>query len=202
MSESVQSLLDRIHDESITKTQQECEKLLQTARDEAKKLVEEAKNEAAAMKTNAEKEVALTISKGKESLKQAARDTLLSLRGEMEKRLTTVVDGAVKAVVATDATLAEILKTIISEYMAKHGEENNLTVLLPAAQLKAVEALMLKALAADLKKNVEFAPSANLKSGFKLVFTGDNVVYDFSDDALTEALAEYLNPQLAALLTA
>ena len=39
-----------------------------------------------------------------------------------------------------------------------------------------------------------------LANGFKLVFSGEDVVYDFSDEALTEAISAHLSPALGAIL--
>ena len=86
------------------------------------------------------------------------------------------------------------------DYLAKQGNEGDLTVLVSGDQLDLLAVAVKAKLADSLRQRVTLAPSKALANGFKLVFSGEDVVYDFSDEALTEAISAHLSPALGAIL--
>ena len=67
-------------------------------------------------------------------------------------------------------------------------------------QLAELQTVVSIKLGADLRENCHLAPTADIETGFKIVFDGADLVYDFSDEALAEVLSTFLNPKLAAIL--
>ena len=53
-------------------------------------------------------------------------------------------------------------------------------------------------LADNLKERCEFSPAPTVASGFKLAFKNNDVLYDFTDQALADAVASYVGPRIAA----
>ena len=51
-----------------------------------------------------------------------------------------------------------------------------------------------------LKDGVVLKPSTHIEAGIKVGTKGDNMFIDFTDEALTEMLCEYLNPRIAKLV--
>jgi len=199
MADELQALLDRIHDDGLKKAEEERRAIVEKAEAEARRLVAEAKAEAERITQTAQREAALLHDKGEQSLRQAARDVLLSLRGELEKRVVTVARAATGEALGT-TVLAGIIADLVRRFAESGGHDQRFEVLLSPAQATALEQALVQALAADLRARVDLVPVPSLKSGFRLRMSGADVVYDFSDDALAEAMSTFLSPKLAAIV--
>ncbi|MFA4945244.1 MAG: hypothetical protein WC789_11155 [Lentisphaeria bacterium] len=197
MADDLQGLLERIHSEGVAKAQAEREALLAQAQAEAARIHKEAEAAAAAMVAKAKQEAEMLVGKGREALRQAARDTLLTFRGQLQDRLKQVVKAATGQALAPER-LAGILAEVVKGYLAQAGGAVELQVSPAVGQELA--AGFFGALGADLKKTVELKPVPGVAGGFKLAVHGTDVVYDFTDAALAEALSQFLNPKLADLL--
>lgn len=200
MADELQALLDRIHQDGVQKAAAEREKLLAEARAEADRITQEARQQAAAAVAAARREAETSVRKGQEALRQAARDTLLSLRQQLQERLRGVVRAGVGEALTPEA-LAPLLARLV-EGLLTRGEAAAIEVLVDGAAAERLQAGFLRALAADLRQRAAVVPVAGLGGGFKLVFDKQDVVYDFSDTALAEALCTFLNPKLAELVQA
>ena len=96
--------------------------------------------------------------------------------------------------------LQTIIAAVCTAFLQADGQQTDLQLLVPAAQLEQLDSAVKARLADGFRERCEFSPSRMLKKGFKLTFKGQDVVYDFSDEALTAALSEHLSPKLAAIL--
>lgn len=200
MADELQSLLDKITEGELKKAEEEKGKLLAQAKAEAAEIVRQAKEEAASIKEAAGKEATMLQQKGEEALKQASRDVLLSLRAELEKRVSQAAESLMKSALAPEA-LAGIIAKLVTGFVQSNGQCDELKVLLSADELASVEAALKAQLGEGLKANCVLAPSPTVSGGFKLVFSQTGIVYDFSDKALAETVAAGLGPKLAAIIT-
>jgi len=196
MADELQGLLNRIQKEGLDQAETKREEILHDAKAEAKALLAKAKSEAEHLIATARQEAALLREKGEQSLKQAARDVLLSLRDQLEVRVVEVAR-SLAAENSTAATMAEIIAAMAASYLA--GEQSGkLEIQLAPAQADALRAALAKRLGEDLAKRCEIAPVASVSGGFRLVFSGQDVTYDFTDASLAETMASFLTPRLAA----
>ena len=200
MADELQALFDRIDKEAIRKAEADKAKILADAKAEAERIVAQANEEAAQAKAAAAAEAETMRKKSEEALRQAGREILLEVRGEFERRVAGAVASLLKATLKPEA-LAGILATVCGNYLAKNGSTDDISALVPAEQLAVLEDAVKAQLAAELKAKVSLAPSKALSGGFQLKFNGADVVYDFSDAALAEAIAAHLSPALGALIT-
>lgn len=199
MADELQALLDRIQQDGLAKAEAEKEQLLTEARQEAARLVATAKQEAEHLVAEAKRNAELQLEKGRETLGQAARDVLLSLRERLQERLAAVAKQWVGAAV-TPEVFAQMLLEIVRAYVAKGGAVDDLSVLLPEADQEKLAAALGTSLWADLKAKPELSPVPDISAGFRVVFNQEDVAYDFTDEALAESLAAFLNPRLAELI--
>jgi hypothetical protein len=61
---------------------------------------------------------------------------------------------------------------------------------------KAFKGSLLK----ELKKTPEISLGHDFTSGLKIGFKGDDLFFDFSDDAVAEIICAYTGPRLAAVI--
>ena len=200
MADELQALLDRISEEEIKKAEAQCEKILSAAKTEAAEIVASAKSEAEAQKAAAQKESEMLLEKGKESLRQASRDLLISLRSELEKRVTRTVENLMSATMSGPA-LAELIAKVIVGFKKSDGSVDDLKILLSADEFATLENQVKAALAEDIKQHCELAPLPGITGGFKVVFKENGIVYDFTDKSLAESICGSVTPKLAAILS-
>ena len=142
MAEELQGLLKRIHEEGLSKAEQEKKDIIAVAEGEAEKILAEAKTKAEAMIKAAKEETDNYTAKGKAALEQASRDILVQLKNEMIKRIEKIVKTTLK-----DAMNPEFMKEIISTMAEKYLQadpkaELSLHVLVAAKDLEKLENLL------------------------------------------------------------
>jgi V/A-type H+-transporting ATPase subunit E len=198
VSEELQALLERINQDGVEKAEAERDQIIAAAKKDAEALVADAKKEAQKTVADAQREADLLEQKGEEALRQAARDTLLSLDQRLRERMQTVL----KATVAEDADakgFAEALAKWV-EAELKGDELVSIEVGVAKKDAATIEKHLLAKLGKDFKERVEIAPLKELDAGFALKFSGSDMVYDFSGDALADVLCEFLSPRLAEIV--
>lgn len=196
MADELQGLLDRIRKEGLEQAAGEKEDLLRQAKAEAKAVVDKARAEAEQLVAAARQEAKLLREKGEQSLKQAARDVLLSLRGQLEGRVVEVAR-SLAAEACTPAAVAEIVAGLAAAYLEAE-KEGRLEIQIPASQADALRTALAARLGKDLAAHCDLAPVPGLGAGFRLVFSGQDIAYDFSDASLAETMASFLTPRFAA----
>jgi V/A-type H+-transporting ATPase subunit E len=198
MADELQGLLKRIQAEGLEQAEATKEATLRDAKAEAEEIVSKAKSKAEQLVAQARQEADLLRQKGEQSLKQAARDVLLSLREQLETRVVEVArDLAAEA--STPETMADIVADMAKAYLA--GEQSgNLEVHVPAEQQEAVAAALATRLGQNLAERCQLAPMPDVDAGFKLVVSDQDIVYDFTDESLAETMASFLSPRLADVI--
>lgn len=198
MAEDIQGLLNRIQSDGIEKAEAEKKRILDDAKQQAAEILAKAKAEAEAIMKNASEEAVISENKGKAAVKQAARDVILSLQTELQKRLDTIVrDGLGQAL--TPEIMGQIIIKMAEKYFAQN-DNGTIELLLSPADAAAMEAGLKAGLLANLKVKPEIQLSSNIASGLKIGIKGSDLLFDFSDDALTEVICSYAGPKLAAAI--
>ena len=188
MSEEIQSLIEKINRDGVEKANAEAEKIVTEAKKQAAAIVKEAKEEAAKAAKAAEEEAGLSAERAKETLRQAARDAVISVEGAvtrlLERLLAANVDAALADPAAAAAIAGEAVKALVGTGEVAAGPKI-------AAALKAQLAA---------KQNFTVVMDETLGSGFTVKLDGGRVEHDFTGAAVSAELAKRLRPDLAALM--
>lgn len=200
MAEELQSLLERIHEKGIKKAEDEKNRIIAEAKAEAKKIIDSAKDKAETLRKKAEEEAALTKSRAEEAIRQAARDITISLKTELLERLKNTVKTCIGEAM-TPELMKQILLEMAKNYIRKNpGSEAGLEVMLFNTDPENMEKLFKGSLVEGLKLNPEFSLGHDSGAGLKIGFKGDNIFFDFSDDAISDLICSYIGPKLAAVI--
>lgn len=192
----VQELLEKIKHEGIESAEAEGAKILKQAEVKRDAILAAAEKEAKAIVAKGVADAARSEESGKAALSQASRDLILAFRGELEKVLADIIRADVDA--SFDAETLKKALPVILEAWSKDGSDD-LAVLLPAKDLKTLEAYFKDRLGAALKKGLELRPLKDAKAGFKIIEKGGAAYYDFSAQAVADMIGSYLNTRLAAI---
>lgn len=198
MSEELQALLERIHRDGVEKAESERERIVSDARAEADRIVADARAEGEKIVGDARKQAELLERKGEDALRQAARDTLLSLSERLKDRLRAVVQAALAEDLDAQGFSEALAKWVESEL--KSDKTTSIEVGVARKDEETLSKHLMSRLGKDLKDRAGIAPLKELDSGFMLKFSGTDMEYDFSDEALTDVLCEFLSPRLAEIV--
>lgn len=186
--EDLQSLLEKINRDGVEKAEAEAKKIIDAAKDRAAALVKEAQEEALRLREDAKKDAASSAARAEESLRQAARDTVLKVENALlalfEKTLAKDVEKSLADENTICALVAEAVKAVASPA----------EVALPASLAQAVQAR----LAANDKVTVVM--DATLGSGFSIKTEGGRVESSFTAEDIAGEISRRLRPDLAKLL--
>ena len=188
MAEELQSLIEKINRDGVEKAAAEAEKIVSAAKSQAAAIIKSAKEDAAKHAEAAEAEAKVSAGRARETLRQAARDAVISVEGAvtrlLEKVLASNVDAALSDPAAAAAIAGEAVRGIVSS-----GEI--------AAAPKVAEAIKAQLAA---KTNLTVVMDETHGTGFKVKLDGGRVEHDFTGATVAAELAKRLRPDLAALM--
>ena len=197
MEMELNTIIEKIKQEGVGEAEKQAQAILDEARAKAKTMLEEAARKADETRKQAQKDAAAFRVNSEEAVRQASRDALLGLR----ENITVLFDRIIKNNIAgqlAPGVLGEMMAKMVNNL--KKESSMDLEVLLSEKDKKAAEDMFMAALSAEIKKGVTVKASPNIESGFRVGEKGENVYYDFTDEALADAFKTYLNPKLAGLM--
>ncbi|MBQ8112437.1 MAG: hypothetical protein IJ146_04445 [Kiritimatiellae bacterium] len=191
MAEELQQLLEKIQHDGVEKANAEAAAIISKAKAEAEACKKAAAEEAAAATAKAEAEAKASAERAEKTIQQAARDTIREVKNALDALFENLLTKNVNAALSTPGEAAKIALDAIRSLNADDAEV--------AANEKLAAALKAQ-LAADAVKGVKVVLDPSVGSGFSIRLDGGRVEYDFSEAAISAAIAKRLRPALAALL--
>jgi V/A-type H+-transporting ATPase subunit E len=190
MSNELQNLLEKIQREGVDKAKSQAEEITTAAKMEAASIIKAAKDEAAEEKARAEAEQKAYAARAAETIRQAARDTILEVENAVRKLLEDILIKNVNEAMSDPETVKPLVVEAIDK-LAK-GEEAEVAT---SANLADV----LRAALAD-RGNIKVITDETAETGFSVKLDGGRVEHDFKGPTIAEALAKRLRPALAELI--
>jgi len=197
MPEELKELIAKIQQEGVIAGEEKAASIEAAARRRGAEIVKDAQQEASGILAEAKAEIARMDTGLKGSLKQAARDTLLTLKKEMASLLDKIIAVHVHKALATDE-MAKMIASLIKGFGGEHKDK--IVISIRKDELEKIEKELLAELGSELKKGFTLKPSGDIRGGFLISFDENKSCYDFSDKALAEYIASYLKPQLGEIL--
>ena len=190
MAEELQQLLEKIQRDGVDKANAEAKAIVDKAKEEAKAIVDKAKEEAAAATAKAEADANAFAERANTTIKQAARDTVLEVKDGVNRFFEGLLAQDVKAALADNAAAlaAEAVKALAAGSDAQVAANEQL-----AGALRAQ-------FAANAANGVTVITDESVGTGFSVRLDGGRVEHDFSEKAITAALAKRLRPDLAKIV--
>ena len=198
MPEDLTQLIDRIQRDAVEEAERQSAEMVAGARRKAAAIVGEAEKKAAALQEKAEKDAEVFALRGERSLEQAARDLIIAVGQGVERILRTIVDEAVDEAMDI-ATVREMLLRIAAAYVEAKGDKRMELLVSPSDQAEMVKFFAAK-YREGLVRGVELRADGDVLKGFRVAFKDDYVYLDFTNEAVADALARYLQPHLAAIV--
>ncbi|MDD3886581.1 MAG: V-type ATP synthase subunit E family protein [Victivallaceae bacterium] len=197
MSEELQSLLERINEEGVKKADAEAARIVSEARAQADKLLSDAKAQAEKTVAAAKADGEALAARSEAAVRQAARDIILELQSELKKRMDRAVANA-SAAALTPEFMAGLVKELAAKFAADPDAQISARTAVKDAD--ALDKMLAASLAGSFKKQPRIFADSTIKGGLEVSFRDGAVYYDFTEEAITGLVGEYVGPRLAALL--
>ena len=198
MEIQLQELIDQIKKDGVEAAETQAETILTAAKAEADKIISDAKSQAEKLLLDAKTENERTVKSGEDALRQAGRNLLISFRESVAKELKAILSENVSGIYSSEE-LAKIIVKAVDGWTSKPDAEE-ITVILNSEDLKKLEDTVLSGLKDKMQKGITLKANDNFDGGFRIAVNEGGAYYDYSKDAVTEMLADYLSPKIASLL--
>ncbi len=197
MAEELKDLIEKIQEEGVKAAEDKAKSVEKEAWHNAKACLSKAEKEAENIISEAKEKVARMEKSGKDSLKQAGRDLILSLRKEINALLDKIIVSRVREALSP-AEIGKIITLIAQQ--SKDKEKKDITVLLNKKDLDKIEKSLLKELKDEMEKGITLKSSEDIRGGFTISYDKGKSYYDFTEKALAEYIGSCLKPKLAEML--
>lgn len=198
MDVQLQELIDKIKKDGVASAEAEAAKIVEASEKKAESIIADAQEKAAEIIKNAKAETERMEKASEEAIVQAGRNMLLSFKDSLVNELDGLVKSETEKAESKDV-LAKLIPETVKAW-SKNADASELSVLLSAKDLKALEAGLTSELKAEIAKGLEIKPDKTLSAGFRIGVKNGAAFYDYSAESLAEMFAAYLNPKVAALL--
>ena len=186
--EDLQSLLEKINRDGVEKAEAEAKRIIDEAKAKAEALLKNAREEADQAKAETDKAAEDYAKRAAETIRQSARDTVISVQDAITKMLEKLLAQDVDAALANPQTAAGLAAGAVEDL-------TRTTEVLANSKLVAA----LKAQLAG-KKNVTVVTDETIGSGFTVKVDDGRVEHSFTGEVISAELAKRLRPDLAALM--
>ena len=198
MEIQLQELIEQIKKDGVEAAETQAEAILKSAKAEAEKIISDAKAQADKMIADAKSENAKTVKSGEDAIRQAGRNLLISFRESVTRELKAIVGDNVNNIYSSDALVKLIINAV--ECWAGKPEADDISVILNSNDLAKLEEALLAELKAKMLSGVTLKTNDNFDGGFRIAVNNGAVYYDYSADAVTDMLSNYLSPKVTELL--
>jgi len=188
MAEELQSLIEKINRDGVEKANAEAERIISAANAQAAAIVKSAKDEAAKSTQEAERKSAEYAERAGETMRQAARDAVISVEAAVSRLLEMLLRSNVDTALADPATAAALAGEAMKDISA--GGEI-------AAGAKLADSLRAQLAS---KPSFKVTLDETVGTGFTVRLDGGRVEHDFSGATVAAELAKRLRPDLAKLM--
>ena len=198
MEIQLEELIEQIKKDGVEVAESKAEAILVSAKDEAEKIISDAQAQADKIIANAKNENEKIVKSGEDAIRQAGRNLLISFRESVTRELKAIVGNNVNAVYSSDDFAKLIINAV--ELWANKPEAEELSVILNSNDLAKLEDVLLAELKTKMLGGVTLRANDNFDGGFRIATDNGTVYYDYSAEAVTDMLSNYLSPKVTALL--
>ncbi len=198
MEIQLEELIAQIKKDGVQAAESQAEAILIFAKAEAEKIISDAQAQADRIISNAKNENEKIVKSGEDAIRQAGRNLLISFRESVAKELKAIVENNVNKVYSSDEISGLIVNMV--KCWAEKPDSEDVSVILNSSDLAKLEEALLAELKSKMLEGVTLRANDNFDGGFRIATDNGTVYYDYSAQAVTDMLSDYLSPKVAALL--
>ncbi len=186
--EDLQNLLEKINREGVEKAEAEAARIVADAKTKADALLKDAAEKAQAITSTAERDAVASTQRANETIRQGARDLVLSVKASLDSLFEKVLLKDVEKALNDEATVQALVTEAIK------GVTGSVEVALPPQLAPALKAQL------AASGNVTIVVDESLGQGFSVKTDSGRVESAFTAEVVASEIAKRLRPDLANLL--
>ena len=191
---NLNDLIQKIKSEGIEEAESKSEEIIKEARLAASEILHKARQEAASITEEADENIRKKEGISKMALEQAARDIILSIRTSLTGIFNSLIKKEYQNVLS-GKTLETVLVKIIEGWQKNEMGDADIELILSESDRDTLFEGFLSKLKEEIKSGIELKVHPDIEGGFRVGMKDRHVYYDFTDEAIADVLAEYLNPR-------
>lgn len=198
MDIQLQELIEKIKKDGVASAEAAAQKIITEAEKKAASIVSDAEAKADSIIKTAKAETERMEKASEDAIAQAGRNLIISFRDEINKEISALVYAETEKAMDKD-----LLKKLIPEAVkawAANNDATDISILLPAKDVKALESGLKTAFKGKLSKGIELKSDASLSAGFRIGAKCGQAFYDFSAEEVASLFSAYLNPKTTELM--
>lgn len=198
MDIQLQELIEKIKKDGVSSAETAARKIIADAEKKAASIVSDAEVKADSIIKTAKAETERMEKASEDAIAQAGRNLIISFRDGINKELSAIVNSETEKAMDKD-----LLKKLITETVkawSTNPDADDVSVLLPAKDLKALETSLKTALKAKISKGLVIKSDASLSAGFRIGSKNGSAFYDFSAEEVAALFSAYLNPKTTEIM--
>ena len=198
MDIQLQELIEKIKKDGVSSAESAARKIIADAEKKAASIVSDAEVKADSIIKTAKAETERMEKASEDAIAQAGRNLIISFRDGINKELFAIVNSETEKAMDKD-----LLKKLIPETVkawSANPDADDVSVLLPAKDLKALETSLKTALKAKISKGLVIKSDASLSAGFRIGSKNGSAFYDFSAEEVAALFSAYLNPKTTEIM--
>jgi V/A-type H+-transporting ATPase subunit E len=195
MTEEIKNLISKINEEGIKAAEAKAKEIEDLAAVKAEKIVKKSKAEAEQIISQAKDEIARMRDNTQALLKQAGRDMVLALKGEINAVLERLISSGVR-----QALNIEELTGILTVLIKNHSGKEKIVITLNAEDAHRLEKVFLDGLREEVRQGIVLRSSQDIQAGFVISYDSGKSSFDFTDKGLAEYIGSSLKPKLKEIL--
>jgi len=197
MEMELKSLIDKIKKEGVEEAEKTADSIKKQAEEKAQEIITSAKKEKASILEDAEQKTKALKKNSQKAMKQAARDILLSLRGQASDFFDRIVKEKITKELSPDVLKEVIVRA--ANNLKKDGILD-IEVLVSKEDRDKLQKSLFTSFGQEAKKHLKLTGTKSIKKGFRIGEQDKNYYFDFTNEAITEAFKRYLDPKLVDML--
>ena len=198
MEIQLEELIAQIKKDGVQAAESQAETILISAKAEAEKIISDAQAQADKIISNAKNENEKIVKSGEDAIRQAGRNLLISFRESVTRELKAIVSKNINAVYSSDDFAKLVINMV--ECWANKPDTEDISLILNSNDLSKLEDVLLAELREKMLGGVTLKANDNFDGGFRIATDNATVYYDYSAEAVTDMLSNYLSPKVTALL--
>jgi len=198
MSDQLQELLQRIHNDGVKKAQDEAQEILEAAETQANDLIAKAQAEAEQIIANARR-TADDLHKNTDSdIKLGAQHTMSVIKHKItEVLLNTAIEQPVKESFQAQSFLRDLILEVVKAW---HSSSDSIRLILPEQLQNKLDDLLRQSIPDALSRQIKVEFSPQMKDGFAIEPQDGTYKLSFTDADFVNLFRSYLRPRTAKLL--
>ena len=191
MEVQLESLVRSIKSDGVESARREAANIIAQAKEESQRIIAHAQEDATQTRQRAKADAEKLKQTVEDALRQSARDMVLAVRKNMEELFRKLLQQDVANVLS-----GESLERIILSLLKGWALDSSVDIQLSAADADALSESLIKKLKDELL-NEDFAikPLEGMKAGLRISFRNGTAYFDFTDEEISNALAQLLSPK-------